>query len=507
MVRMLTAFLALFSPAVGFRASESEAVEADAPTCACSESGVVDGVTTGKMGCAQHFGQRYGYICYIENGAECPGSRLSSRTGVYWRSCRGEHLTEEAKDWLLEAMDGMDLHAIEVSINVAEQRDVDPETIAAAHARVEVVIQMVAARDELMEALRGDSPERLQAALETAEELELDAFLSEEVLEEAVERFHYLESRDNAQADLVTATDDVNRNDLISKLAHARELGVRSASILRQGDDRVIELEQMMAAAVDTLEESIITRDSSLIRSSLEEANRLFAADGALQARTAARLEHLDIAEGAQDELLPTLAGVDLALVLNKLANARTLDADPLVIAQAEQRIVEIQALMAEATSALATAVATEHDGTTEASSELEAATAEIARLHCVRDWVPVTQATVDEAQARLDYLHDVDAATARVVSIYDSEDMHAIITALAWARSHSVVQSVIDRAEAQAARLRILLRDARQLMIDLTEGTDADALRAALDEVNRLRAASPRRIRLAEERIATLRR
>jgi len=508
MVRMSVALALAFSFRVyGFRASEDGVLEADAPTCACSENGVVDGVDTGKLGCAQHFGQRYGYICYVENGADCPGSRLSSRTGVYWRSCREEHQTEEAKDWLLEAMEGMDLHAIEVSINIAKQRNVAPDTIAAAHTRVEVVNKMIAARAELMEALRGDSPERLQAALETAEELELDEFLSEDVLEEAVERFQHLRSRDDAQADLVTAINDVNRNDLILKLARARELGVRAAQIIQQGDERVIELEHMMAAAVHTLEESMLTRDSTLIRSNLEEANRLFAADGALQARTAARLEHLASAESAEHQLLPTLAGVDLALVQNKLANARSLDADPSVIAQAEQRIVEIQALMAEATGVLATAVATEHDGTTKASSELEAALAEIARLHCVRDWAPVTQAIVDEAQARLNHLHEVDAATARVVSIHNSDDMHAIITGLSWGRSHGVVQSVIDRGEEQAARVRILMRDARQLMIDRTEGNDAAALQAALEEVRRLNAASPRRIRMAEERLAALRR
>jgi len=509
----LAAVLALSSPVFGFRvfggikASENGVLEASAPTCACSENGVVDGVNTGKLGCAQHFGQRYGYICYVENGADCAGARLSSRTGVYWRSCREEHLVQEAKDWLLEAMQGMDLHAIEVSINIANQRHVDQETITAAHARMEHVNKMIAAEAELMGALRGDSPERLQAALETAEELELDEFLSEDVLEEAVERFQHLRSRDDAEAALVTAINDVNRDDLILKLAQAREMGVRGAHILQQGDERVIELEHMMAAARDTLVESIRSRDSTLIRSNLEEANRLFAADSALQARTAARLQHLATAESAENQLLPTLAGVDLSLIRDKLAIARSSDADPSVVTQAAERISEIRRMMRRATSALATAVAADHDGTTKASSELQEAMAEIARLHCVRDWAPVTQATVDEAQARLDHLRDVDEATARVVAIHDSEDMHAIITGLAWGRSHGVVQSVIDRGEAQAARLRIMMRDARQLMIDRTEGNDANALQAALDEVRRLNAASPRRIRLAEERLATLRR
>jgi len=506
MVRMLASVFALSYPALGFRlATENMGLEADAPTCECTTTGLVDGVNTGKSGCGMHFGQRYGYICYVENGAECAGSRLSSRTGVYWRSCRGEHQTEEARGYLLEAMEGMDKHAIEIALNIAEQRDVDPEVIAAAHARIEVVVQMIAAQEELMTALHRDSPERLQAALETAEELELDAFLSEDVLEEAVERFQYLQSRDKAKEDLVSAIDDVNREHLIARLAAARELGVQSRETLQEGEERIAELERMMAVAVDALEASLLTRDSQQINDNLKESLRLFAADDDLQARTAARIQHLTIAEGAQDELLPTLPGVDLQLVMNKLANARTLDAAPDVLAQAENRIEEIQDLMATATSVLAAAVVAEHDGTHKASSELEAALDEINRLHCVRDWAQVSQATVNQANARLDHLHEVDEASDRVIGIYHSDNMHEIITALSWGRSHNVVPGILDKGEEQAAHVRILMRDSRQLMIDLTEGTDVAALQAALDDVLRLNAASPRRIRMAQERVGAL--
>jgi len=508
MVRMLTSIFALSYSysALGHRvATENLDLEADAPTCECTSTGVVDGVNTGKSGCGLHFGQRYGYICYVDNGAECAGSRLSSRTGVYWRSCRGEHQTDEARRYLLEAMEGMDKHAIEIALNIAEQRDVDPEVIAAGHARIEVVVQMMAAQEELMAAIHHDSPERLQTALVTAEELELDAFLSEDVLEEAVERYQYLQSRDKAKEDLVIAIDDVNRELLITRLATARELGVKSRETLQAGEERIAELDQMMAVATSALEASLLTRYSQQININLKEALRLFAADDDLQARTAARIEHLTIAEGAQNELLPTLSGTDLQLIMNKLATARTLDAAPDVLTQAEQRIVEIQDLMATAAAVLAAAVVAEHDGTHKASSELEAALDEINRLHSVRDCPQVSQATVREANARLDHLHEVDEATDRVIGIYHSEDMHEIITGLAWGRSHNVVQECLDKGEEQAARVRILMRDARQLMIDLTEGTDAGALQAALDEVLRLNAASPRRIRMAQERIGAL--
>jgi len=807
---MLSAvFVTLSLPALSFRlATENIQVEADAPTCACSETGEVDGVKTGKAGCAQHFGQRFGYICYVENGAECAGSRLSSRTGVYWRSCRAEHLTEEAKNYMLEAMEEIDLDTLQSTIGVARQRGVDPALITAAEERSEVVVSMIAAREELMAALAGFNAERLQAALEVAEELELDEFLSEETLESAVDRFRFLELRtqsgddlrvsieghiltdvqahlhaakvnhcdddviqmgearvvelqgmiavaaaelasavttrdadrllaaqaeaerlvavdssviqesqdrihhlalmdaatqqlvpaiaalalhdledklssarqldaypdilaqgdarvaelvqmnldaesalvaataDNnipvleaaiveaerlhggtivilniqmgkirlfdlnrrgeARAELETAMADVNLEVLVSKLARADDLGVDAgvraearareeeltqmmadsvtaltsaiagadevllqanldeaqrlfaasselidsahvrlaalalrgdakddllssihgvdradlitklaravdlgvdAPTVQQGDDRVIELAQMMAASVDALQAAILTRDSAVIRVDRREANRLFAADQVLNDSADARLAHLLIAEGAQHELLPTLAGVDLALVEAKLANARTLDADPVVLAQAEQRIVEIHALMQNATSVLAATVAAEHDGTPKASTELQAAMDEANRLNCVRDWAPLTQEIMDEAEARHTQLLDIDDATAQLVRSYDTDDMHEIIVSLQRARAVGVVQGAIDKGETNADRVRIVMRDARQLMVDLTEGDDADALQAALDEVLRLRAASPRRIEAAQEKVAQLRR
>jgi len=807
---MLSAvFVTLSLPALSFRlATENIQLEADAPTCACSETGEVDGVKTGKAGCAQHFGQRFGYICYVENGAECAGSRLSSRTGVYWRSCRAEHLTEEAKNYMLEAMEEIDLDELQSTIGIARQRGVDPALITAAEERSEVVVRMIAARDELMEALAGFNAERLQAALEMAEELELDEFLSEETLESAVDRFRFLELRtqsgddlrvsieghiltdvqarlhtakvnhcddaviqmgearvvelqgmiavaaaelasavttrdadrllaaqaeavrlvavdssviqeshdrinhlalmdaatqqlvpaiaafalhdledklssarqldaypdilaqgdarvaelaqmdldadsalvaataDNnipvleaaiveaerlhggtipvfniqmgkirlfdlnrrgeARAELETAMADVNLEVLVSKLARADDLGVDAdlraearareeeltqmmadsvtaltsaiagadevllqanldeaqrlfaasselidsahvrlaalalrgdakddllssihgvdradliaklaravdlgvdAPTLQQGDDRVVELAQMMAASVDALQAAILTRDSAQIRVDRREANRLFAADQVLNDSADARLAHLLIAEGAQHELIPTLAGVDLALVEAKLANARTLDADPVVLAQAEQRIVEIHTLMQNATSVLAATVAAEHDGTTKASTELQAAMDEANRLNCVRDWAPLTQEIMDEAEARHTQLLDIDDATAQLVRSYESDDMHEIIVSLQRARAVGVVQGAIDKGETNADRVRIVMRDARQLMVDLTEGDDADALQAALDEVLRLRAASPRRIEAAQEKVAQLRR
>jgi len=343
----------------------------------------------------------------------------------------------------------------------------------------------------------------LQANLDEAQRL---FAATSELIDGAHVRLAALALRGEAKEDLNAAIRDVNRADLIIRLARAVDLGV-DAPTLQQGDDRVVELAQMMAASVDELQAAILTRDSAQIRTNQREANRLFAADQALNDGADTRLAHLAIAEGAQAELTPTLAGVDLALVQAQLSNARRLDADPEILARAEQRIVEIQALMENATHVLAAAVAAEHDGTTKASTELQAAMDEANRLHCIRDWPPLTQEIIDAALARHVQLLEIDDATAQLVAIYDTEDMHDIIVALNRARATGVVQGAIDKGEEAASRVRVLMQHARSLMIELTEGDDADALQAALDEVLRIRAASPRRIEAAQERVAALRR
>jgi len=57
------------------------------PACICQDGGVVNGVQTNRAGCHAHLGSNFGNFCYISGGAECPGSRLSRRMGLYWRHC------------------------------------------------------------------------------------------------------------------------------------------------------------------------------------------------------------------------------------------------------------------------------------------------------------------------------------------------------------------------------------------------------------------------------------
>ena len=96
------------------------------------------------------------------------------------------------------------------------------------------------------------------------------------------------------------------------------------------------------------------------------------------------------------------MAGVDVDELRAALASAMELglqESSPEIVARAEDRIVELQEIMAEATEVLAAAVAAPRDGTAKATVVLVEAVAEIERLHCLRDWDAVTQETVDNAQ------------------------------------------------------------------------------------------------------------
>jgi len=59
----------------------------NSPECTCQMGVSVNGVVTKRAGCHAHLGRNFGKFCYIAGGATCPGARLSSKLGLYWRHC------------------------------------------------------------------------------------------------------------------------------------------------------------------------------------------------------------------------------------------------------------------------------------------------------------------------------------------------------------------------------------------------------------------------------------
>merc|ERR1719460_183572 len=106
---------------------------------------------------------------------------------------------------------------LQTMIRLARNRGVDQQTITEAEARVENVAEMIVARDELIAAIEGFDADRLRAALERSEELELDEHLSDEVLDDAEQRFQFLEERAQAEAAMMEAIQGWDVEDLEDK--------------------------------------------------------------------------------------------------------------------------------------------------------------------------------------------------------------------------------------------------------------------------------------------------
>jgi len=490
----IIAALALCSPAGAFRVTRSSLSRKQATSaCACADSSVVDGVETGHAGCDQHFGQRFGYVCYVQDGSECPGARLSNRLGVYWRSCAAEHHDAETKAYLEEAMDGIDVDEIREQMRIAEGRGIDQESLDAAEARIQQINRMSVVREELMTAIGGLDLARLRAVLEEAEELELDEFLPEETLEEAVERFEWLETRVNVEATLVAATAAYDVNDLIEKLANARSYQC-SAEALQQGDARVVELQHLMTDAANELQTAVTTRDAPRLRAAMEAAERLSAVDDQTLRQAQYRVQHLLQMTAATNALLQAIEGEDLQNVEVLLSSATNLDAAPDVLALGHKRVLELEAIR-DSGLALEGAI---HDSDTQA---LEKA------LERARGLNATTLDQENRAAVRLEHLRAVDEAGNAVLALLHEDDDHLLLQALARAREIGVDEAILAQGEETRRNIARLRHDVRKRLIELTEtGTDPAELEAQIAETRRLHAASPRRLDAAETKLASLR-
>lgn len=490
------AVLALSSPTGAFRVTRSSLERKQSQTtsaCSCAQSSLVDGVETGHAGCDQHFGQRFGYVCYVQDGSECEGARLSSRLGVYWRSCAAEHHDAETRAYLQEAMDGIDVEAIQEQMRIAEGRGIDQESLDAAEARIQQIGRMSVVREELMVAIGGLDLERLRAVLEEAEELELDEFLDEETLEEAVERFEWLETRVNVEATLMAAVAAYDVNDLIAKLQDARAYQCSPES-LQQGDDRVVELQHLMTDAANELTTAVTTRDVPRLRAAMEAAERLSAADDQTMRQAQYRVQHLLQMTAATNALLQAIEGDDLQNVEVLLSSATNLDASPDILAMGHKRVLELEAHR-DSSLALEGAI---HDSDSQA---LEKALTRARGLNAT------TEDQENRAAVRLEHLREVDQAANELIALFESDDSQALMLALARAREIGVAEDILEQGEQARHRIARIRHDVRKRLIELTEsGTDADELEAQIAETNRLHAASPRRIEAAENKLATLR-
>lgn len=497
MVQMCYALvLALAAPASTFRVdfATDAVVKQEASSCACSDTGVVDGVATNKAGCAIHFGQRLGYICYVDQGSECAGARKSKRLGVYWRSCRSEHLAETAKGFLLDAMDGIDLDSLERTIRIAESKHVDQETLDAATARVDVVIEMCAARDELLAAVQGFDVVRLQTALEETERLELDEFISDETLDAASARLDYLDQGLDADAELRAAIVGTDVDELRASIQNVARFH-NSHELMAEGRVRLQELIAQIAAAEDALAAVVGGTDPDALEDAIVEAGRLRLSPEAIASATN-RLDALYVSQTAEEDLLQAIQGENRAVLADTLATAQDAGIDiDAVLRAGQERVAALQVMADESADQLIQMVeGSDPDG-------LHSAIARARKLDSVSSQV------LADAELRWQHLEGIDAATSDLQAAIDGDSMGELQHKLRRARQLGVSPSVIAAGEAGASRLRIRMHDAEVDVVRLTQsGTDADELQDAIDLVRRLNAASHATINRAVDKVAQLR-
>jgi len=461
--------------------------------CECATTEIVNGVDTGHAGCDQHFGQRFGYVCYVGSGS-CEGARESrSHRGAFWRGCASEHLTEEAKNYLLEAIEGIEEEDIVRLRAVAVERGVDEATLDAADERIEQIHVMGEALDELKASIGRLDYDRMQAALQQIEELELDAYMSEEALQKAVLSFSFLGERRDATNTLTGSIDSFNLENLMAALAEAREFQVED-EVLHEGEERVAELQRMRSAAATELAAAVATRDVQRLSQAILQADRLNAVDSSVMTQARDRLELLVLMASAREELMEGIQGDDLEELQYQLATATELNVAPEILTQGQQRVAHLEA-MRDSVIALEAAVAGRN------SQILRDALAEAQRLEASSDELS------SRAQGRLSVLEEIDEATNELRALFTSDDSSLVRHALARAEEVGVDQDVIDEGERTKRGISQLKHDLRSALLEATEsGTDRAELRRLIDECSRLHAASNRRIEAGERRLASLR-
>jgi len=404
-------------------------------------------------------------------------------------------VADEAKGFLLDAMEEMDLEALRTTIRVAKSRGVDKETLDAAQARVGVVIEMIAAKEELFEAIADYDVGRLQDALEETERLELDEFIPDRTLDDASARLEFLGKRFDAEAKLraaMAATHVANLRAAIQGVAifHSSE------ELLQQADVRLNVLLAEIEASKVALTEAMRGIDTDQLEAAIVEAGRLLVDQETITAANN-RLDSLFISQGAEEDLLAAVQGEDRAALASMLAEARSvgigIDAS---LRTAAARVVELDQMAEAAATQLAQKVV---------STDTEGLRTAIARALSLD---AVDSAAIATAKEALHHLEEIDEATKNILEAADGHSMGWLQRTLRRGRELGLSADVLNAGEDGANRLRRRMHDAEVNMKRLTAtGTNADELEAAITEVKLLNAAAHNVINAAQAKLDQLRR
>jgi len=278
--------------------TQSNPFEGLAPACRCSDTGLIGSKDIGKKGCKMHFGQRFGFICYMDGGgSECEGAKLSNKLGVYYRTCPDERKANVAKLELLESMESMDNKEINRLMNRAEKLGVDAPTVKMAASRISTIAEMKALKKEVFEALKGFSHPRLLKAKKRANELELFEFLTSDVPSRIEGRLAFLLTKGTKEEVVKEMMAGVNNHALRDAIKAAIEVKANPA-VVKEGQETLVKLEKRLAESKAALVAALKSFDVDAIATAIKDAEYYKHCRPSDVATAKERMEYLQIMTG-----------------------------------------------------------------------------------------------------------------------------------------------------------------------------------------------------------------
>lgn len=279
----------------------------------------------------------------------------------------------EARSTLDQATDNFNLESLMAALAEAREYQVEDNILQEGEARVAELRRLRSeASTELAAAVAGREVQRVSEAIIQADRLNA---VDSSVMNHARDRLQHLVLMESARNELLSGIQDDDLEDLEPKLATAVSLDVDPA-VLQQGRDRIAHLEAMRDSVI-ALEAAIAQRDTQMLKDALAEAQRLEAADSDITSRARARIAALEELDRVTERCRSLFDSDDSSAVRHALADAREIGVDQEVIDELERTKHRISRLKHDLRSAL---IENTETGTDRA--ELQRLIDECRRLH-----------------------------------------------------------------------------------------------------------------------------
>jgi len=255
----------------------------------------------------------------------------------------------EARSTLDQATDEFNLESLMAALAEAREYQVEDNILQEGEARVAELRRLRSeAATELAAAVAGREVQRVSEAIIQADRLNA---VDSSVMDQARDRLQHLVLMESARNELLSGIQDDDLEDLQPKLATAVSMDVDPA-VLQQGRDRIAHLEAMRDSVI-ALEAAIAQRDTQMLKDALAECQRLEAADSDITSRARARIAALEELDRVTELCRSLFDSDDSSAVRHALADAREIGVDQEVIDELERTKHRISRLKHDLRSAL----------------------------------------------------------------------------------------------------------------------------------------------------------